>query len=581
MRGEEVGPLTGVNPPQDPGGELASGPLLALLLPAVAVGATGVLLAAVAALLGFHRDIMLVTAAGLGAAVALPAIVVIWREIAQRRAAVRELHDVQARVGGIVESAMDAIITIDESQRVVQFNAAAERVFRWPRAAVLGQPLGLLIPQRFRGAHIAHVAHFGETSVTSRGMGQQAVLRGLRADGAEFPIEASISQHVEGGHRLFTVILRDVTERVEREALLAGSEARLRGVVDSAMDSIITVDERQHIVLFNAAAEEVFGCPRDQALGAPLDWFIPERFRARHRELMRDFGESGASSRRMGHARVVAGLRRNGEEFPIEASISQLVEDGQRYFTVILRDVTARVRAEKALSKSRDEIQSLALAASTAREQEKSRIARELHDELGQALTALKIDVGWLREHLGEPPLEVALKIDAMQSLLDGTVAAARRISSDLRPLMLDDLGLTAAAEWLVHNFTQRTGIPCELAMGRGDLDLPDPYATTVFRVLQECLTNVAKHADATRVDVTLERDADEVFLTVRDDGRGFSPDAPRSPGSFGIIGLRERTYLVGGEVEIESAPDRGTKVALRVPLSGAAALREPQEQAS
>ena len=575
MRGEEGRLLTGVKPAQDPGGEMAHGPLLALLLPVVVMGAAGALLAATAALLGFHRDIMLVTAAGLGAVVAVPTIVVVWREIARRRAAVSELHDVQARFGGIVESAMDAIVTIDESQRVVQFNAAAERVFRWPRAAVVGQPLEMLIPQRFRGAHHAHVARFGETSVTSRGMGQQSVLRGLRADGSEFPIEASISQHVEGGHRLFTVILRDVTERVDRDALLARSEARLRGVLDSAMDSIITVDERQHVVLFNAAAEEVFGCPRDEAIGAPLDWFIPERFRERHRELMRSFGASGATSRRMGHARVVAGLRRNGEEFPIEASISQLVEDGQHYYTVILRDVTARVRAEEALRKSRDEIQSLALAASTAREQEKSRIARELHDELGQALTALKIDVGWLREHLGEPPLEVALKIDAMQSLLDGTVAAARRISADLRPLMLDDLGLTAAAEWLVHNFTHRTGIACELEVGRGELDLPDPYATTVFRVLQECLTNVAKHADAGKVNVRLARSADEVFLTVQDDGLGFSPDAPLKPGSFGLIGLRERTYLVGGEVAIESAPERGTKVALRVPLAAGAGRGE------
>ena len=345
------------------------------------------------------------------------------------------------------------------------------------------------------------------------------------------------------------------------------SEARLRGIVDSAMDAIITVDQQQRIVLFNQAAETVFGCPRAEAVGAPLDGFVPERFRAGHRSLVASFGASGAAAKRMGQARVVTGLRRNGEEFPIEASISQLTEGGQHFYTVILRDVTARVRAEEALRKSQGDFQELALAASTAREQEKSRIARELHDELGQALTALKIDVGWLRDHLGEPPLEVARKLTAMQVLLDGTVAAARRISADLRPLMLDDLGLTAAAEWLVHNFTQRTTIACELALGKGDLDLPDPYATTVFRVLQECLTNVAKHADASQVNVALERSAAEIFLTVRDNGRGFAPDAPRGPGSFGLIGLRERSYLVNGEVSIESAPGRGTRIALRVPI--------------
>src|SRR6185437_13594374 len=164
-----------------------------------------------------------------------------------------------------------------------------------------------------------------------------------------FPIEASISQHDEGGRKLYTVILRDVTQRVEGERLLARSEARLRGILDSAMDAIITVDSRQHVVLFNSAAEEVFGCPRDQAIGAPLSWFIPERFRHAHPQLVRRFGKTGISSRRMGAQRIVMGLRRNGEEFPIEASISQIDQNGKKFYTVILRDVTERVMAEEKL----------------------------------------------------------------------------------------------------------------------------------------------------------------------------------------------------------------------------------------
>jgi PAS domain S-box-containing protein len=343
-------------------------------------------------------------------------------------------------------------------------------------------------------------------------------------------------------------------------------DTRLGSIIESAMDAIITVDESQRVVLFNKAAEEIFGRPRDEAIGAPLDDFIPVRFRGSHRELVRRFGEGDGKSRRMGaHARVVRGLRRNGEEFPIDASISQVVEGDRRYFTVIVRDVTERIQAEEALRHSRDQIQVFAQAANTAREQEKSRIARELHDELGQSLTALKIDLGWLRENIAGVSPEVRRKLDAMQEVLDGTVAAARRISADLRPLMLDDLGLTAAAEWLVHNFTTRTKIPCELVLGEGDLDLPDPYSTTVFRVLQESLTNVAKHAGATQVEVTLEREGDSVLLTVSDDGRGFTGDSP--PGSFGLIGLRERAFLVKGELNVHTAPGKGTRVDLRVPL--------------
>ena len=551
-------------PPADAGSSYRF--LVVVFFPVIVIGAFTAVVAVVAALVGWHREEMLLTAAGIGCLLAIPTVILIYRERVDRESARRALENVQARVGGIVESAMDAIITVDETQRIVQFNAAAERVFRWPRGAVVGQRLDMLIPERFRAAHGAHIERFSHTQVTSRGMGAQTELYGLRADGEEFPIEASISQHSEDGGKLFTVILRDVTQRVRGEELLARSEARLRGILDSAMDAIITIDERQHVVLFNAAAEDVFKCSREEAIGAPLAWFIPERFRPSHADLVRQFGEGGGASRRMGHARVVMGLRRDGEEFPIEASISQATEGGQRFYTVILRDVTQRVRADKALRESREEIQALALEASGAREEEKRRIARELHDELGQALTSLKIDVSWLRDHLGASNPEVQRKLAAMQLLLDGTVAAARRISADLRPMMLDDLGLTAAADWLAQNFTSRTGVPCELVIGAGDLDLPDPYATAVFRVLQESLTNIAKHAQATQVEATLEREEDEVVLTVHDNGKGFDPAGGRKPGSFGLVGLRERAYLVGGDVAVRSSPGQGTTVELKIP---------------
>ena len=556
------------DPPRSAVGALSPGRLQLFLGPVIVTLAVAGVASLAAALAGWRREEMLYSAAILAVAAAVPAAIVVLRGLHVRQEAQRELLNMRARVGGIVESAMDAIITVNSNQRVVQFNPAAERAFGHRREAILGRPLDVLIPERFRAGHRSHVDRFGHTNTSSRSMGAQAVLHGLRADGSEFPIEASISQHTEdGGERYFTVILRDVTERVRAGELLARSEARLRGILDSAMDAVITIDESQRIVLFNAAAEEVFGWPRAEALGAPLDELIPGAQRASHAAHVRRFGRGHEPSRRMGRgARVVTGLRRNGEEFPIEASISQVTEGGQQFYTVILRDVTERVRAEEALQRSRREIHDLARAASQAREQEKSRIARELHDELGQALTALKIDVGWLRESLAGAPEPVARKLASMQVLLDGTVASARRISADLRPLMLDDLGLTAAAEWLVENFRNRTGIACELALGASGLDLPDPHATTVFRVLQECLTNVAKHAEATQVEVSLAREDGHVTLTVSDNGRGFDTGAPRPGGSFGLLGLRERALLIDGQVSLEAAPGRGTRVELRIP---------------
>ena len=373
---------------------------------------------------------------------------------------------------------------------------------------------------------------------------------------------------------LLAIVLFYRQTRQRRTADLArrNAEAQVDSIVDSAMDAIITVDENQRIVLFNAAAEKVFGYPRSAVIAQALEMLMPGRLRDKHREHIKRFAATGVTSRRMGDQTVLVGSRAGGEEFPIEASISQHDEGGRRFFTVILRDVTERVRAEAELRRSRDELRKLAAAATSVREQEKSRVARELHDELAQALTALKMDLNWVKERLPatQPPL--ISKLEAMQDMLDTTVKATRRIASDLRPLMLDDLGLIPAAEWLVNNFMQRTGIQCAFSVDPPELALQDPHATAIFRILQESLANVARHAHASRVDVTLDGSDGELTLRVRDDGCGFGAGDPRKPDSLGLVGLRERAYLLDGEVSVDTAPGKGTVIEARIPLKQKAA---------
>jgi len=541
--------------------------MLVTLAPVLTLAAATLLLAS-AAWSGWYPREMHAAAQVFGAAAGTFAMVLLYRQIRQRQASGRALESVTARVGDIVEAAMDPIVTIDATQRIVLFNAAAEKVFGWPRETVVGQPIEKLIPERFRDRHREHIDRFGRTGATTRRMGAQSILAGLRANGEEFPIDASISQHSEDGRQLFTVILRDISERLEREALLARGEARLRGILDSAMDAIITVDRSQHILLFNAAAEAMFGCPREEAIGAPLAGFIPERFRTGHTEHIRRFGETGTASRRMGALRVVTGLRRNGEEFPIDASISQVDEADNKFFTVILRDVSERVRIEGELLESKEELRNLAAAANQAREQEQSRLARELHDELAQTLTALQMDVAWCKAKIPESDQATIARHTKMEATLKSAVANTRRIAGGLRPLMLDDLGLVPAVDWLVEGFTQRNGIPCDLVVGSNDLRLPNAQATAVFRIIQESLVNVGKHARATRVKVSLERNGAGLIVGIVDDGVGFSPQDPRKPNSFGLLGLRERALLLGGEIAITSAPGQGTNVVVRLPLS-------------
>jgi len=358
-----------------------------------------------------------------------------------------------------------------------------------------------------------------------------------------------------------------------RQALLAeersdASQARLGAIVDSAMDAIITVDEEQKIVLFNRAAEQVFRVRRDDVLGTPLDRFLPSRFRGAHRGHIEHFGHTGVTSRRMGDVTTLWALR-GEEEFPIEASISQAVEDGKRYFTVILRDITRRKQAEDDLRRQQQELRELSARVLEAREDEKAHIARELHDELGQLLTALKMDLRWLRERL--PDAALTTKADEMGELLDKTVASTRRISADLRPLMLDDLGLADAAQWLVEDFSRRSGVKCEIRVpqGTGFADLSRAVSTAVYRAVQESLTNIGRHAGARNAWVMLALEDGELQVEVEDDGRGIAPEDLAKARSLGLRGMRERVAYLGGSLEIGRAPRGGTRLRLRVPLRG------------
>jgi PAS domain S-box-containing protein len=483
----------------------------------------------------------------------------------------------EARLAAIVDSAMDAIITVDEKQRVVLFNRAAEVAFRCPRAEALGASLDRFIPERFRAAHRGHVEHFGRTGVTSRKMGDVATLWALRSDGEEFPIEASISQAAEGDRRLYTVILRDISRRLQAQAesermqrTLDATQARLAAIVDSAMDAVITVDEEQRIVLFNRAAEQVFRVRRDQAIGRTLERFLPARFRGAHRGHIEAFGRTGVTSRRMGDVTTLWALRAEGEnevEFPIEASISQAVEGGKRYYTVILRDITLRKQAEDELKRQQQELRELSARVLEAREEEKTHIARELHDELGQLLTAMKMDLGWMRERL--PDAALAAKAAEMGEMLDRTVASTRRISADLRPLMLDDLGLADAAQWLVEDFSRRSGVKCEIRVenGAGFEDLSKGLSTAAYRAVQESLTNIARHAGAKGAWVTLAVADGELQVEVEDDGRGIAPEDMAKTRSLGLKGMRERITYLGGSLEVGRAPRGGTRLSIRLPL--------------
>jgi PAS domain S-box-containing protein len=349
---------------------------------------------------------------------------------------------------------------------------------------------------------------------------------------------------------------------------LEESRARAAGIIASAMDAIVTVEQDGRILLFNAAAEQMFRAPAAQWIGRPIDELLPERLRGGALW----WRVKGITSSELGARGAVAGRRVDGEEFPIEASVSRIEIAGRELVTIILRDITERQRAETALRQVSKQMRALALRLEHIREQERTRIAREIHDVLAQELTRLKIDLVWLGRRTGKPIDEatralMGTRITEALAQADVAISTVQRIATELRPVILDSLGLSAAVEWQAEDFARRTGIACHARTPGAALTLDRERATALFRILQESLTNVARHAHASHVDIQLASGAGYVALTVRDDGRGIAVVELADPFAIGLAGMRERAQAFGGTVEIAPAGAGGTVVAVRLPL--------------
>jgi signal transduction histidine kinase len=237
-------------------------------------------------------------------------------------------------------------------------------------------------------------------------------------------------------------------------------------------------------------------------------------------------------------------------------------------------DITERRIAEEVLSHSREQLRALAAHLQSVREEERKRIAREIHDELGQSLTGFKMDLAWIRNRLQDESGPVARgpllgKIGAMVTLLDGMAGLMRKLCTELRPGILDDLGLSAAIEWQAREFQKRTGIRCESEIELGDLKVDPKRSIATFRILQEILTNAARHARASRVKVLVKHSGTSLLLEVTDNGRGIRENEKAGTRSLGLLGLRERAIILGGEVAIEGRPGHGTTVRVEVPIPG------------
>ncbi|MFH1124019.1 MAG: PAS domain-containing sensor histidine kinase, partial [Pseudomonadota bacterium] len=280
--------------------------------------------------------------------------------------------------------------------------------------------------------------------------------------------------------------------------------------------------------------------------------------------------------------RFVTAVRREGgfrnREFRLRTKSGRLLNcllsgeiisvGDESYILTMCHDITERKQAEERLIAYNEQLRSLSARLQTIREEERAQIAREIHDDLGQALTVLKMDTSWLMKSGAVTAVGSSEALTAMLKLIDGTISHTRRLCTHLRPAVLDDLGLVAAVEWQAQEFQNRTGIECVFSPRVQNLPLNSELSTAVFRIFQESLTNVARHSQATKVFVTLEKAKDLFLLKIEDNGRGIREEEINHTKSLGLLGMRERAHIFGGELKVGSRPGGGTEVSLRISLA-------------
>ena len=487
------------------------------------------------------------------------------REIRELKAAEDQLRQSEKRGMVILESVPDAVVIVGDGGMIELVNEQAEKLFDYRRGELVGQPLEVLVPDRYRHVH-QHMRAKVEGERYARPMETGRHFNARRKDGSEFPVDISLSPLVEDGKQKTIAAIRDVTSRSITEEAQRKSEQLFRGLLDSAPDGMVIVDVSGLVQVVNLQAERLFGYSRMELRGQPIEMLLPERFRAAH--LRHRFGYFGRpQARPMGANLDLFGRRKDGSEFPVDISLSPMESEGGLLVIAAVRDLTDRQEAKRKLDESEaiQQRQRLFARLVGAQEEERLRIASDIHDDTIQAMTATSLRMQQLRRHLTDPTqIEMLTRLeDAVRE----SITRLRRLMFDLRPATLDRSGLAAAMRDLLERLEAETDIKFELE-NHTEAEPDGEVRTALYRIAQEALANVKKHSGAKSVHVDIRTLSNGCRVRIADNGHGFDVEGSESkPGHLGLVSMRERAQIAGGWCSIKSPPGQGTVVEFWLPL--------------
>jgi PAS domain S-box-containing protein len=476
----------------------------------------------------------------------------LFRDINGRKVTEEELKRTELRFRALIEQASDAIMITDDKGHFLDVNPALCKLFGYTREELMRLNINHLIdPEQLKDDPIQFdVIKTGRPLLRERRM--------LHKDGSIIEVEANVKLIPDG--RLLA-IARDITERKKAAQQIVKEKEISESIINSLPGIFLLREYHGRVLRWNKRLETITGYNAGEIAELKELEFFEEKDKAYLRaKLAQVFAEGSADA----EAEIVT---KDGRKIPFYITSMAIDFEGKPCYIALGFDISELKRAEKDLQRANEQLHHLSDYLQNVREEERKGIAREIHDELGQQLTGLKMDIAW---GLQKCKMDDALqqRLSGMSKIIDQTIVMVRRISSELRPSILDDLGLSDALDWQCTEFEKRYHIESRFESTVHEIEVSPGLVTGLFRIYQESLTNVARHAHAKKVRSSLALEDDHLVLQVADDGRGFDSETVAGKKTFGLLGIRERTLMMGGQCTISSSRNQGTTIKVSVPMT-------------